>query len=417
MKSPPVVAHTNITLPTPIQFEIYRIASANAGWVEGHSTSGGAEDGAACWDWPAAPAGAWSGCKGCGLAGADYDSASVSTATLTEQTWSSGRHLVFELKNPALLADWVTHPEHNSGFILRSSTLETLPEDLNLLVIKLFSNESPNPLYRPRLEIEYDNFPRESLATASFQAGVVSRTANPAYDSMATSLFSGVNGSFGGAFDLRVGVEPQESLSQKWRALLKFDLARMSDRAHVVRAMRLTLTVQSTSSLSVSLAAFHSLQVHRISPANASWREGHLASGETEAGAATWFWRVQATNPWAGGSAQGAGLQTPDVDYESQSPAELILVPGELHNGDTLAFDFPNTGFLYQWIDKLATNPGFRLSSPTLENAGQAAQGTLGQIIFYSDDAAPPSRRPRLDLFYASSVKQTASDPAWLTLR
>lgn len=413
-------------LTTPINIELYRIRDANAGWVEGTSNKGDDLPGSVCWAGRSDSAKTWIGGRGCGLAGADYDADPVSSATLNAPDWAGTSKLVFELKDPSLLQNWISHPERNAGFLLRSSTLEALPAEIPMYSIDFFSDDD-NPdakdpklrstTLRPRLEIEYEIPATEPLATAPFQAGVSNRGADSGYDMAATSLFSATDGSYGAADELRVGVEASDFISNAWRSLLKFDLRAMHGRAGGVRAAHLTLTVKSVQSTDNTLAAFHILQLNRVSAANAGWREGKRADGGAEAGAATWGWLGQGRDRWAGGQPLGGGLGVAGTDFDGQPVASRLLVPGELKDGDRVAFDIPNSGFLCGWIDFPEENGGFRLTSPTIEEAGQAAPWTLGQVRFYSDDTTQTARRPRLELIYSTAFKPSLADPAWLGLR
>lgn len=406
LASKPVHGPNNPTIPDPLHFELYSVAPANAAWLEGNGVRAPVS-GAACWAWRAYPATPWLGSMGCGTPGVDFTSAPISSSTLTGQSWPVGQQLIFEFNDLTVLEDWIAHPERNGGVLLRSSTLESLASAQNLVYLQFQSDAVASELSRPRLEVDYDPLLPPSLTLAPFQAGVAALKPDPAYDTQATSLFSGDDNVYGASGELTVGVQSQAGSSRQWRSLLKFDLAQMLGHTHAVRAMRLILTVKALRMDDAVLAHLHQLQLDRVAPANAAWSEG----------AATWLSLAQGQLPWAGGSVTGAGLQVAGLDYLAPPLDQVVFNPSALHDGDTLAFDITDAWFTWQWILHPETNGGLRLSSPSLESAGAAAASSNGQIVFYSDDAAQPSQRPRLELYYDAQAVDTSADPGWLRLR
>lgn len=404
------------TPPTRIDLELYRLASGNAGWAQGNGVRGVPVTGAACWAWRAYPDLPWLGSPGCSHAGVDFDAQPISTTTLTGPSWPAAPQLVFEITDLSIVEEWIVHPERNAGVMLRSSSLEAMVSAKNLFYLWVYSNAESTLLARPRLEVEYDPLPvpppLQPLVPAPFQAGVAAFAPNTGYDTQSTALFSGDNNCRGGGDELRVGVQPLTGTSQPWRSLLKFDLAAMAPHAHGVRALRLTLTVKSIQMDDAARAQLHLLQLDRIAPANAAWREGS-ASAAPEPGAATWPTLAQGQAPWAA----GAGLQQAGIDYLAPALASVVVNPSALQDGDPVVFDVTDASFASSWILQPATNAGFRLASPSLESEGASAPSCIGQIVFYSDDAAPASRRPKLEVLYDATVQESHADPRWLRIR
>ena len=102
--------------------------------------------------------------------------------------------------------------------LLRSSTLENLNPDVDIVGLRLYSDDYATPILRPRMEIEYDAMPPDATRQTAFRQGLAANTPDPAYDTMATSIFSGGDGSYGGAPVVRVGVDPGATACQPWRA-------------------------------------------------------------------------------------------------------------------------------------------------------------------------------------------------------
>lgn len=400
------------TPPGRIDLELYHLAPGNAGWAEGNGVRGITVNGAACWAWRAYPDLPWIGSPGCGLAGVDFDAQPISTTTLTGQSWPAAPQLVFEIKDLSMIEDWIAHPERNAGVMLRSSTLEGMVSAKNLLYLWVYSNAEATLLARPRLEVEYDPLPAQPLVPAPFQAGVAAFAPNAGYDTQATALFSGDGLCRGSGDELRVGAQPLAGTSQPWRSLLKFDLSAMAPHAHGVRALRLTLTVKSVPMDDAARAQLHLLQLNRIAPANAAWREGS-ANAASEAGAATWPSLAQGQTSWAA----GAGLQQAGADYLAPALASVVINPATLQAGDAVVFDITDASFVPSWILQPATNAGFRLASPSLESLGLSTPSCIGQIVFYSDDAAQAALRPKLELLYDATVQESHADPMWLRNR
>lgn len=376
--------------------ELYRVTAGNAAWIEGDSAPGVQRTGAVCWAGLRGSAVPWAGAQGCGLVGKDFEAEPMGFLTLPPSATGNQLFTIDILPTDAVQS-WIDHPETNAGILLRSSPNEALPSN-NIIICRFHSDDQPNLLWRPRLELEYDAQPLDNAALAAFQPGVVAVTAASAYDIMAASLFSGNDGSYGGASVLRVGADsPQAATPRLWRALLKFDLARLKNKVAAVRALRLTLTVQGVTSSGMALANFHQLQLQRLAPANASWREGASANGALESGAATWSWLARGQTRWASSPAPA-------------TCASRVIVPSELHAGDALTFDIASPAFLSDWIARPETNAGFILCSPTLE---AAALDSSGQILFHSDDSPQRASRPRLEVFYQPYA---SADPRWLSL-
>lgn len=375
--------------------ELYRVTSANASWNEG-SASGSQLPGAACWAGLRGAGAPWAGDEGCGLPGKDFEVEPLGLLTIPP-AYRRGQLCVIEILRPDALQSWIDRPDTNAGFLLRSSGNEALGPN-NSIRFSFYSDDHLNLLARPRLELEYDALPLDKTAQAAFQPGVVANAPAPSYDIMATSIFSGDDGSYGAAPVLRVGLEPQQNLSPRlWRSLLKFDIARLRNKVAAVRALRLTLTVQSLAASGDTLARFHHLQLQRLAAANAPWREGSSTTGSLEAGAATWSWLARGKTRWA-----SAPTPVPC--------ASRVIVPTELHEGDAITFDIADPAFLTEWIGHPEKNAGFILSSPSLESADPS---TIGQILFHSDDSPQPALRPRLEVFYQPYA---SADPQWLAI-
>lgn len=161
---------------------LFRLADANAGWVEGndHSANGysAADAGGSTWAYkiqgaypnefsgtPWAGGGTTGSVNGAaGVAGTDYFSTSIASIAYTSAT--SG-FVDFVFNDPSLINTWVTGT--NAGLLLRQLNEASVPGG-NL--INFHSSESLTAGSRPELIIDYNAVPEPSRAFLSMLGAV-----------------------------------------------------------------------------------------------------------------------------------------------------------------------------------------------------------------------------------------------------
>jgi hypothetical protein len=409
-------------LPSPTTIALYRLTPANAGWIEGTSSAGAAEPGAACWAywaWSASGERPWAGGPGCGVAGVDYETSPAAVASRSEGFWARGEQWVFEIEAPGELAAWIDQPASNSGWVLRAPDLENANPDVLVSCLRFWSDDAADPGVRPRLEIQYDPMPDMNIHEATLLDGpTAGLTDVMTVASMAISLFSGLDGSYGGAPTVAVGIEPQGESSQRWRSLFKFDLSGLQGHNAEILAAEFCLTPAGAEGMGdLSALAPQTLAIYRLQPADAAWCEGLASGGYSEVGAATWGWLARDLYRWSGGNPDGAGAGLAGVDYDPVALAILARCPEELTTDQALSWRMLDTAALAEWIEHPRRNAGFKLESPSLEALGTTQSETRAHLTFYSDDAATTTLRPRLVLTWREAASRSSARPVWLSAR
>jgi hypothetical protein len=99
-----------------VTVNIYQVAAANAGWVEGAGSTGLLIGGTSDWWWKSQTVNTpWAGGQnGCGIAGTDYTTSLVGSVTALAAT---GGFLNINL-DVSVVQNWVDHPEQNYGLVL-----------------------------------------------------------------------------------------------------------------------------------------------------------------------------------------------------------------------------------------------------------------------------------------------------------
>ncbi|MBU4459003.1 MAG: PEP-CTERM sorting domain-containing protein [Verrucomicrobia bacterium] len=197
---------------------------------------------------------------------------------------------------------------------------------------------------------------------------------------------------FGGRADLDVGMNGTD----RAHTLLWFDLGALSGQILTVNSV--TIRLWENPGQAYSPVGVGTVQVHRLSLANAGWSEGSWASavaGNPTMGDSTYNLRtVTATNPTAGTAWAGsAGAGTAGTDYES---AVLGSTPYTTETSGQ--FDLVLTGdlsFIKAWADGGA-NPGF-----ILKDAAEIP-GVSNRINFRSSENGTVAERPMIIVDYTA---------------
>lgn len=136
--------------PKDIPFSIYRIADANAGWVQGAKYYGAqADNGEVCWDYKIyntdpGSAVAWAGSPGLSTPVTDYDPTPVATGIYSQDT--ADNHTTINLALPAsLVQDWVDGT--NAGLLIVG--------DITNRAIQFQSSDYGSNSEHPALEVTY----------------------------------------------------------------------------------------------------------------------------------------------------------------------------------------------------------------------------------------------------------------------
>jgi hypothetical protein len=145
----------NLTsFPMPLQLTLYRISGANGDWIAG-TADNQAQSGSVCWNWRRAFVAPWVGQAGCGLSGTDSDSEPVAVAEKGAALYYPEDAWTLEFVQADWLQDWIDHPEHNAGFLIKAEMLEATASD-GVMLLRFHSDESTTVPARPRLEVDYD---------------------------------------------------------------------------------------------------------------------------------------------------------------------------------------------------------------------------------------------------------------------
>jgi hypothetical protein len=407
------VAGFPAAFPSPLTIALHPLLPPNGGWIEGAGASNDPEPGAVCWDWQSSDARAWAGEAGCGNPGTDYDPTAAAGPARGEGFWTPGEQWVFEFDEPAALQLWIDDPGSNTGWIVQAPDLETADSSLLVGLVRFWSDDASEPAARPRLEIEYD--PADATAQAFLADGLAIPGGGPLH-AMATTLDSGLDGSYGAAPTLKVGVEPLGDATRRWRSIFSFDLSPFRGHVGRLQAAELRLTVADLENdLADAGASPQTLALYRLKSEDAAWREGASPAGAAEPSAATWGWLARDEQRWAGGHPEGAGAGVPDVDYDPIPLATLTLTPSSLAPGRTLHWRILDLDALADWLDRPERNAGLKLECPTLESLGQVRPDAHARLAFHSDDAATPTLRPCLILTYQAAPSGAHS--VWLDVK
>jgi hypothetical protein len=111
---PVVRAESFGEVPEEFSFRLYRLAPANADWVDAEVSRDNRKA-----DTP------WAGSDGAGTPDVDYLTPEVAKVTFTGgENRVAKEELTFEFTDTSFFQDWVTNPQNNAGFLLISEELE-----------------------------------------------------------------------------------------------------------------------------------------------------------------------------------------------------------------------------------------------------------------------------------------------------
>lgn len=134
-------------------FNVYKIAAANAGWVEG-TKNGAIEAGSPCWNYHAYNTVNWAGAAGCSVSGTDFV-ADASPPNITGTSVPDGTIVTMTYPN-AWATDWRDNPGNNAGrtWIYNSGTASfvasvsgTRPGDVTYYEVTYTAPATGQPAY------------------------------------------------------------------------------------------------------------------------------------------------------------------------------------------------------------------------------------------------------------------------------
>lgn len=129
------------------QFAVYKINSANAGWIQGDGGSGSPDaDGEPTWNNLAHPSTPWTGGPGLGnnAGGAGYDPA---FATIAYDGGTMGAGAFINITIPqAILNEWISNPAGNAGILMRQTTMDSVERLLQLYSLETDEGGTPASL-------------------------------------------------------------------------------------------------------------------------------------------------------------------------------------------------------------------------------------------------------------------------------
>jgi hypothetical protein len=103
---------------TSFNFNIYRIADANAGWQQGSGYYlAGQTTGDVCWNYLDYDTVNWAGSAGLATPVTDYDATYVAQGTFVNSETEANPVLSIALP-ASLIQDWIDDPSHNAGFLI-----------------------------------------------------------------------------------------------------------------------------------------------------------------------------------------------------------------------------------------------------------------------------------------------------------
>lgn len=134
--------------------QLFRLAAANSGWIEGINTSatGTPDFGESTWAQRVYGSQNWAGSPGASTAGTDYLTTALASPTLTTST-PAGTAFDFVFNDVSFIADWAAG--NNPGLFLQLSTESALGNNR----IAFITRDNPTASLRPELIIDYAAIP------------------------------------------------------------------------------------------------------------------------------------------------------------------------------------------------------------------------------------------------------------------
>lgn len=224
---------------------------------------------------------------------------------------------------------------------------------------------------------------------AIFQAGLPDPITGDMYDSVEDTML--LQWAPQANFGTRVNFDVGQLRGQRAHALLRFDLSSL--RGKIDRLLSVTLRIQPDAEIAYfPWQGTGTIELYRVSDANAAWHEGTFATASAGPNDPTWNRRGHPAEPWAG--AVGASKIGTDVDAAPLAAAAYAPRTG-------YPLDFRLQGdleFVHGWIDGEA-NGGFFLR--------EVSGGPHNRICFHSSQSKKVSTRPQLIISY---VPKSADD-------
>ena len=339
-----------------VDIEIHELVAANGDWVEGNGT-GGIVNGVSDWRFKIQNTGAWAGGRnGAGVAGTDYTTHLVGSATAADTT---AEWVEFTL-DASVVQNWIDNPGQNYGIVL------TAPGAADGETALFRSSETTATTTAPQLVLE-----------------VVPKTTEMVY--------------LGGTNQLEDvylrGDNSQISAPSNYGASTLLIVGQLNSDVVVNSLMRVTdlSTVSGRTVTNATLRLYNqnhanqtgdvTIDVYEVAAANGDWVEGD-GLGTVITGTSDWRFKIQNTGEWAGGR-NGCGVA--ETDY-------ITNLVGRALFADTAAEWVEITldaSVVQNWIDNPGQNYGLLLTAP-----GAA----VGQIAYLDSSEASTGTDPVLAL-------------------
>lgn len=379
---------------TTLQLNLYQIADANAGWVQGNG-QGSSELGSASYNYKAIATTTWAGSAGLGTPGTDYvDSVIDGTHTVYGGTSITPTQYSWELP-VSLLQSWISGT--NAGLLLTVTGFD----DLELKdIVGFASNRYTNIDYRPMLTITYTPVPETPLAGVLPLLGVYAlyrmrrqrKTVAAAMAAMVLGgsvveawaeevvkigdgkvadviLIAGENAGrhYGMGNTIWIGTGPNGDLSVR-RSLLRVDVSELP-KGKKVKSAKLVLKCAAVKGQPGVW------EVYAMDPLNDGWREDKEVLGKAATNLCSWNFRHNHYQKWTGG--EGGGVQGEPIYRSNAAPLKM---------GETVEIDLP-VGLVEQWR-KEPLNAGLLLKMAD-ENFGDEAFIRFGSSEHQKEEMRP----------------------------